>query len=338
MRILFLYRPVYPSFRAQHIQILRTATALAKRGHQVTILANKSVDPNWKPPEIPHLQIISAPVYHSGLSSLWFRFQVIRWAQGPAGWIIARDKKRLLQLTPYLPARHRIALESHELDSILSSDGDWYSIEQRCLARVDALICNCGGTLQLWVSEHSDLPPSFVVHNATDHQEQSSSEYSGTIRSFGSHHDYKAADWLATVAATSPHSFEVIGTWNSSLSPAPINVFPPLTGKELSRQISSSSALLLCLGDNIFGQYLSSPLKLWDYLASQRPIIAPSLASVQEIVNKMKAQGVYYYQPQDSNSFTEACMRAVQAAPRTPTVRHWDERAEDLEILFQRLS
>ena len=338
MRILFLYRPVYPSFRAQHLQILQTATALAKRGHHVTILANKSPDPEWTAPNISSLNIVSSPLSHPGFSSLWFRFQVLRWAQGQAGWIIARDKKRLLQIAPLLPTRHRIVLESHELDSILNSDGTWHSIEQRCLNIIDVLICNCGGTLQLWVSEHRDLPPSFVVHNATNHQDTSNPFYSGTIRSFGSHHDYKAADWLAKVAKSSPHTIELFGSWDSSSSPGSIRISPPLTGQELTIKIANSSALLLCLGDNIFGQYLSSPLKLWDYLASHRPIIAPSLASVQEIVNKMKAQGVHYYQPQDATSFTNACTQALQAAPRVPVIRNWDKRAEELEHIFQRLS
>ena len=339
VRILYVYRPVFPSYRAQHIQTLHSAVALAQRGHEVTIFANPDPTKPWNPPSIPSLHIEFSPFNQPGLSSLWFQWKCIRWLQGPSGWIIARDKRRLLRLTKFIPGRHRIALESHEVDSLHNPHLDWRSIEADLLRRITVLICNCGGTQQLWQQEHHPLPPTFVVHNATSLSSPASCSITPIIRSFGSHHDYKAADWLAGAVPTLPFDIEVFGSWNSTVPPpANLTINAPVSAQQFATMIHSSQALLLCLGDNIFGQYLSSPLKLWDYLASDRPIIAPSLASVQEIINKMQATGINYYQPNDTEDFLHACQSAFHAPARVPSIRTWEDRALEVERILRRFA
>jgi hypothetical protein len=335
VRILYLYRPVYPSFRAQHLQIIQTATALAKRGHQVTILANKRTDPNWKTPEVDTLSIKEAPFRNQTMAGMWFRIQFFQWLQGESGWIIARDKRRLLQLHKLIPKRHRIALETHEVDSLLQPDNNWFETEKRILDISHVMLCNCGGTLQLWKQEHNNLPPNYIVHNATGITQYPTYQVSNIIRSFGSHHNYKGANWLAKTMANSSVKLEIYGSWNSSTkAPNNITIYEPVPSTSLKPLIGSSKALLLCLGNDIFGQYLSSPLKLWDYLASPRPIIAPSLASVQEIINRFQSKGVYYYQPNDAESFFQALQEATTAPPRSPNIRTWDDRAAEIEYIL----
>ncbi|MGB0638979.1 MAG: glycosyltransferase, partial [Myxococcota bacterium] len=175
MRWLHLYRPRLPASRAQSIQTLRTCHALASLGHDVTILADKG--PGSDPVQgmgidlLPNLHLLRAPVQHPGLAGLWFRRNLKRWWNGPPGVILARDKPRLLAaIEQHGLQKHRLILETHELDSHISTHqrSDWFDIEKQCLAHADALVANCGGTLAAWKAQHDVANKTVgVVHNAT---------------------------------------------------------------------------------------------------------------------------------------------------------------------------
>ncbi|MEC8423796.1 MAG: hypothetical protein VX000_08465, partial [Myxococcota bacterium] len=130
MRILHLYRPELPGQRAQAIQVLHTCHALARRGHRVTLLADRG--PREARPEtalaslglpcVDTLDLRIAPVRQRTMAGMWFRREVARWWSGPPGLILARDKRRLLAALSTHGNRHRIMLETHELDSGLERD------------------------------------------------------------------------------------------------------------------------------------------------------------------------------------------------------------------------
>ena len=81
------------------------------------------------------------------------------------------------------------------------------------------------------------------------------------------------------------------------------------------------------------GRHLASPLKLWDYLATAAPIVAPDLPSVAEIA-RIASAPLHLYRAGDPRSLAEAVERARQAPPREPFVRTWDERAAALEAVL----
>ena len=128
MRVLHLYRPRLPSLRAQAIQVVHACHALARLGHEVTLIADRgtadatpvSVLAAFGLTPVDGFDIRIAPIRHSGLGGMWFRRVLARWWGGPPGVVLARDKRRLCAAVERHGKRHRIVLESHELDSALA--------------------------------------------------------------------------------------------------------------------------------------------------------------------------------------------------------------------------
>ncbi len=115
MRLLHLYRPRLPGCRAQAVQVLHSCHALAARGHQVTLLADRGPAPatparvlaDFGLDALPNLDLRISPWAHSGLAGRWFRRQLSAWWAGPPGLLLVRDQRRLLQALGQLGAgRH----------------------------------------------------------------------------------------------------------------------------------------------------------------------------------------------------------------------------------------
>ena len=86
--------------------------------------------------------------------------------------------------------------------------------------------------------------------------------------------------------------------------------------------------------NNRFGRSLTSPLKLWDYLATDRPIVAPNLPTITEIAT-LSGAPIIFHRPNDDNDVHRALHEACHALPRKAFLRSWSERAQELEGLFE---
>lgn len=352
LRVLYLYRPTLPGLRAQAIQVLHAAHALAARGHQVTLLADRAPRgdvatalASFGLPLLPSLDLQLSPSTHPGLAGLWFRAGVLAWALGPPGVVLARDRRRLRRLLPLL-SRHRVVLEAHGLDSALAREagqdpGETLALERAVLARASALIANCEGTLLAWEAAHGPLLPArrAAVHNGTapgrlreEHRPEP------VIRAVGSLRAYKGMEALARAAPLLPLPLELVGGSDeeiAALGDTPgLRALPPLPFLEVPDLLARSAALLLPLADNLFGRELTSPLKLWDYLASPAPILAPDLPSVTRIAARTGAT-IHLFRAGDAEDLARAAREALAAPPRHPTLRTWDQRAAEIEELLR---
>lgn len=364
MRILHLYRPRLPGQRAQAIQVVHACEAFARRGHTVTLLADRgegdlaecvfaeAATPfGLTLPEGFELQI--APTAHPGLAGLWFRAGVARWWWGPPGGVVyARDKRRLRELLRFAAAtgsrgRHRVVLEAHELDQALAAEGgrptaDIAALERDVLSGIDALVTNCGGTMRAWeVAWGPRLPAARrVVHNATapSRRREAVAEPEPVVRCVGGLRRYKGPDLLRLAAATLPFPVELVGGEEAERSavgegPGGLRLRPPVAFTAVPDLLARSRVLVLPLKDNLFGRELTSPLKLWDYLATAVPIVAPDLPTVREIAALTGAQ-LHTHRPGDPIDLARAIMQAWSASPRSPTLRSWGERATEIEALL----
>ena len=356
MRLLHLYRPRLPGLRAQAIQVLHACHALAERGWWVTLLADRggAGDPSAALAEFgltqpPGLDLRLAPTTHPGLAGLWYRGQVARWALGPAGVVLARDKRRLAALLPYLPRRHRLVLESHELDSALEEEagrdpGPTARLEALVIGRADALIANCGGTRSMWEERHGASLPDLrrAVHNGTaaSRRRDRVAEPDPVLRVLGSLRAYKGVDALLAAAPSLPLPLEFVGGTErerAARSPPPgVRLSPAVPYPAVPDLLARSAALILPLQDNLFGRRLTSPLKLWDYLATSVPIIAPDLPAVREIA-AMAGGGLHLHRPDDPGDLARAARAALAAGPRAPFLRTWQDRAVEVDDLLSRL-
>ena len=115
--------------------------------------------------------------------------------------------------------------------------------------------------------------------------------------------------------------------------PSTVRCRPPVPYAAVPDLLASAAVLVLPLADNCFGQSLSSPLKLWDYLATARPIVAADVASIHEIAG-MTGTRLHLYTPGQPMALVHAARAAMQAPPLAPVVRSWAQRAEELAGFF----
>lgn len=354
MRIFHLYRPRLPGLRAQAIQVLQMCRALAEEGHEVTLLADRAGE--GASPEAalgalglsphPGLRLALAPVSQPGLAGLWFRWGLSRWAAGPPGLVYARDKRRLAAALGSLVGRHRIVLETHELDSALSAEagedpGPLRSLEAGLLPHLDGLVANCGGTLRAWEAAHGAALPArrVALHNGTAPDRLGAvAEPADVIRVMGSLRSFKGPQTVLAAARRCGLPLELIGgspAEQAALGPPPpgLRFVDPVPYPAVPAWLQGARVLLLPLADNLFGRQLTSPLKLWDYLAATAPIVAPRLPSVDEI-SALMGVSFFGYQPGDADSLAAALSAAWRAPRRPPTVRTWGQRAQELSAFL----
>jgi glycosyltransferase involved in cell wall biosynthesis len=348
LRLIYLYRPRLPGLRAQAIGVVHTAHALAVLGHEITVLADASGNGDGAAALaqlglLPHpgLHLRISPVEHATAAGAWFRTQLARWWAGAPGVVLARDKRRLVRALRWLPQRHRVVLETHELDSGLAADkgedpAPWLDLETQALRAADAVIANCGGTLEAWHEAHGDRVPAHhgVAHNGTapDRQRPHARAEPPVIRYVGSLRPYKGLDTLFEAASSLPGALELVGGSPEERErvPAHVRCAPSVPYGDVPDLLASAAALVLPLADNRFGRSLSSPLKLWDYLATQTPIVAADVPSVHEIAGMMGAR-LHLYTPGDPPALMHAVRAAMDAPPRASALRTWADRAAEID-------
>ncbi len=353
-RVLILYRPALPSLRAQSIGVLQASHALARRGHAVTLLADRA-HPEASPADAlallglapcPSLDLRLAPTRHPGLAGIWFRAQLLAWTAGGPGHVIARDRRRLVSALPWLK-RHRVLLEAHGLDSALAEErgedpSPHLAVEAAAAQGAGGFFANCEGVLEAWERAHGALLPArrAVIHNGTGPERVRSApeRREPVIRVLGSLRAYKGASWLLGAAAGLPVPLEWVGGTEAERreagAPANTRLLPPVAYGDVPDLLASAGALLLPLDDNLFGREQTSPLKLWDYLATATPILAPDLPSVARITARTGAS-VHTYRPGHADDLVRAAAEALAAPARSPSLRTWDERAAEVEAMLE---
>lgn len=366
MNLLHLYRPRVPDLRAQAIQVLHTCHALARRGHRVTLFVERAPDlpadpalalaPYGLAPH-PDLDLRFLPRAHPGVAGFLFRWGWLRWlrdrnAEGDEVPVVyartmrhARDLLRLRAL-----ARFHLVFEAHEVDSAQAAEaGDDPAPHRRREAAVFAaaagLVTNCEGTLEVLEEVHgAGLPPRrAAIHNGTDPSRvREPVPHGGILAGYaGSLRATKDMEALVGAAALLPDGFRIRivgGTPGEleyegvaraagprvTLSPAvPYTVVPDV--------LAALDVLVLSLGEDLYARRLASPLKLWDYLATGRPVVAPDHPSVRAVCGP---GGFTPYRPGDAASLARAIEVAATSPARPRRLRSWDDRARDLEAFL----
>ncbi len=339
VRILHLYRPRLPGPRAQAIQVVHTCHALACAGATVTLLADRNADAPPDPARalawygldpVPGLDLRVAPVAWAPGASAWFRTSVALWR----GELVYARAKRYVSLAP---RSARVVLEAHEVDSLLAEErghdpGPARALERAALSRAAGVTANARGTLELLRAAHRIDVPTRVIHNATSPSRVVARAPAPTpvVGWTGSPRAYKG---LATVVASlsrwpAEARLELVG--GTIELPAAVagrvDALPPVPYAALPARLARYHALLLPLDDDLFGRHLSNPLKLWDYLATGIPIVAPELPSVREVAGDTP----HYYRPGDPEALAAAVGRALAAGSAPRRVRTWADRAREI--------
>lgn len=350
MRILHLYRPSLPGVRAQAVQVVHTCHALARRGHDVTVycdpvedqpladgveaLASFALDP------VPGLHLELAPTAWRPGASLWFRVKVRAWVtaalrappDAPPSLVYLREPRYAELIPRHLP----LVVEAHDCRAEIAREAGEdpkpaYHDEATLYERAHAVVANSGGTLATLESLYPGLPQfRRVVHNGTrlDRAVQRTPAAVPLVGYAGSASKLLGLDTVLASMERWPAgaALEVVGGAPEGM-PAAVNVVPPVPYGQLPEWLARYHALLLPLDGSVRSRVFTSPLKLWDYLATGIPIVAADLPSIREIGGDV----LHYYTPGDPIGLAAAVAEAVQAGASPRRVRTWDHRAAEIE-------
>ena len=295
----------------------------------------------------PGLRLVLLPPNPMG--SVLFRWEVVQAARAGTCFV-ARSKRYARAVLRRL--RATVVLEVHEVDSRQAAErgedpASMLALETEVLAGVAGVVANCPGTLALLRRTHGSLPPAVALHNATHGSrirqpvgEGEGALYAGSIRG------YKGLATLARAAALCRTPVTLLGTTRQeaarlvALSDGRLATRPPVASERVPDHLAGARVLLLPAASGLFGSHLTSPLKLWDYLAAGRAVVAADTPALRDAAGGAAA----WYPPGDARALartldqvhesTELRRRLVsRARPRT-----WDERAAELEAFLLRVT
>jgi glycosyltransferase involved in cell wall biosynthesis len=351
--LFWLYRPTAPSVRAQSIQVVNAAWSMAARGHRVTLAVQA---PRGRSVSEADLLAFYGLEPHSGLAlhvlpwratfaTVAFRMHFLRWLSRSdgRGVVIARSKRSAREALRVAGGRFRLILEAHEVDSVQaqeagSASAGLHDLEAAVLAGARGVVCNAPGTLDVMREAHPNLPPAVALHNGTlASRARTPSVRAEGIGYVGSIRAYKGLETLAEAARRLREPVTVVGPDRSSdlasLSDGWMRFEDAIPHRAVPDRLAQFRILALPLGRGLFGEQLTSPLKLWDYLASGVPLVAADTSALRSA-----APGAYEgYLPGDVAGLAEALRRVRDDQAlrdrllAAATLRTWSDRAAELE-------
>ena len=365
----WLYRPTVPSVRAQSVQVVHMAHAMARRGHEAH-LAAEPVRPGITVAEaLAFYDLEPHPSLHITLlsggrtaASLAFRAVFARWVARTRGQgiVYARSKRYTRQALRWLGGRFTLVLEAHEVDSVQAAErtpqganafskehpANLRALEAAVLRRADGVVANAPGTLELLGSVHR-LPPAVALHNGTHASRVRHPVGPGEgIGYVGSVRESKDLRTLARAAALLSRRVHLVGPVAGEATEAlqelaggRLVLEGPLPHRDVPDRLARFRVLVLPLAHGLFGELLTSPLKLWDYQAAGVPIVGADLPSLH-----LAAPGAFApYVPEDPADLARVLERvATDEAVRArlldaAVVRTWDDRAAEVEAFVESL-
>ena len=149
----------------------------------------------------------------------------------------------------------------------------------------------------------------------------------------------KDAETLARAAALSGLDVRVVGPLPprevmvglQTLSKGQLSFEGPMRHADVPDRLARFRVLALPLSDGLFGAHLTSPLKLFDYQAVGRPILAADTPALRAAAGDT----AHWYRPGDVGGFCSRAEALLANPPRErPPIRTWAMRAAELDTLL----
>lgn len=386
MRILSLADTRFPIERANGVQTVETCHALARRGHEVTLVVRPDTAPvsrdpfdYYDLPRIPGLRIETVPARGSvARRRATFLLAAARQARaaGSRGLVFTRDlgvARFLLGLRGAI--RVPVVYESHGLAAVVSAElpqlvSTASAPTPRKLARLtrrDAHVWrHAAGYVTITQGLCRELESRFGPRQATavvpdgtrvptDAAVAPGMRNPPVVCYAGHLYPWKGVDVLLhALALLDPITGLVIGGLEGEpdlarvtaladrLAPSRVTFTGAVPPGEVAARLRSADVLVLPNTTTRMSSTYTSPLKLFEYMASGRPIVASDLPALGEVLRH--GENALLVPPGDARACADAILSLVHdgalarrlASAALADVRDytWDRRAERLEALF----
>lgn len=382
MRIIYPVPEIFPDPRARFIQIIHTCNALAKRGIEVTLMVGiKGAYPKerilefYGIPEQPNLRVIGMPIirreqkkyfrfsshgvfYFSLLLHLLFK----RSYRNREAILFLRHIKLasfIMRLGKFL--RNPIVFEAHEFFHLAVRRGKKRErireLESKVYRSADGII-SISRTIKEHLVNLGVAPEKIhVVHNGVeagwfDIERKSSGSF---ICYTGSLYSWKGVDTLIEAMKYLPDEKLIIVGGGKRMGELKhlaetegiterVSFVGAIPRTEIPEYLSQSKVSVLPNTPSVPSQF-SSPLKLFEYMASGIPIVASALPVFQEILTDER--NAIFFEPGNPHSLAAAIKKLVDSPGLAARIGYtakedaknytYDKRAEKIIELIEEL-
>jgi len=328
--VIQLHRPWAPDPVAESVQVLSAAHGLAAhRSIDVLFRARRPVTPMALQRRHGHAPRSGLTVrvlpHNNTMASAGFWAWVLRWWLRTEGHGIAlvRTPRYGLRAARAMPGL-RIVAEVHGLADPLLPD---------LLRHCAGAVCNSHGTAD-GVARLAPALPLAVLANAARGPGPTLSGEGEGIGYVGSVRPEKGLEVLAELAALIDEPVVLVTPDEDAARRlgGALQVEPPLDPVDVPGRLARFRCLVVPLGPGRFGEVETCPLKLFDSLASGRPVVVADAPTLHEGI---VPSWVPRYRMGDGSDLQRAVAIAIADAARFAahrgTVRTWDDRGDELD-------
>ncbi len=381
MKLFYVANNQLPTTKAHGLQIMKMCEAFARQGVDCTLIVpERSLDPQIATddpfafygvePLFPILRLVSLDLIRwqsiPGIGTFLFWLQQHSFARnlrayllGSDGIVYSRDPFALAALKG---TTCRLYWEAHNVPRNLT--GAWYG---RILRRLDGLVVITRGLEKAFTRTYRG--PMLIAPDATDVTEFQTSlskaearrrldlPQDASIAMYVGHlYPWKGVQALVRALSDLDTTYRVVivgGTADdrTALEAATppdcrsrLIMRPYVPHPEVAGYLAAADCLVLTGNqDDPMAREYTSPLKLFEYMASRRPIVAQALPSFREVLtsdvavmvepasSQALAQGI-----QTACRDTELSQRMVDAAFSAVHEHTWEKRAEQIRRFIER--
>jgi glycosyltransferase involved in cell wall biosynthesis len=331
---IYYFHPLDLSFTsAQTIQVLKDYQHLSQLGHAVFLYGTYQDAQRWR--EIQQaidgssLQVFGLAHSKWNRARLKIRFLAQMMRDTSAKLVVTRTLGKIRELTRYkrLLRPCKLLFEMHEeafpylLGKKISKQGF-----QRSIAMADMVLFTGPAQVDLFQQEFNELPRQhLILPNGVelDRFSHARRDVNGPLSYLGQFNHWKNVQLMFQALRLLPNTvrLRIAGGKNDTASRLYIdqlteqyNVqgridylgFVP-NAEVVEKALDGSSALLLPLGENLQSRYLTSPMKLFEYMATPIPVVAVDFPSIRRLADEQ----VLYLAAPTAEDFAQAIERAI---------------------------
>jgi len=332
MKILYIANARLPTEKAHGIQIMKTCEAFAILGHSVSLIVPRRFnfikdDPfeyyrvkrNFKIIKLPTIDLVKFSKIGFWIESIVFaKMTFLYGIIHKADLIYSRDELPIFYLSFF---KKNIFWETHT--------GRYNFVVKHLIKRCAGIVSITNGLKDFYVKNGVDAEKIIVASDAVDIADFSKNYIQTDVRKkFGLPVDkkiilyagrldgWKGVETIFKMSKFLPDEIRVVIIGGESKQISQLKEEYPhiiflgqCPYRELAENLAAADALLLPnTGKNEISAHFTSPLKLFAYMASKKPIIASELPSLREILNEENA---YLVEPDDEFALEKTVKRVL---------------------------